>query len=99
MERTGNCSPPFTNTLGCILSTTAANQEMRKRSALKLFFYALTPAIAVGGLLLVWKQLVGAVPELAVQIAYALVVVCFLVCLFAVVRFYVVHFKRAPDAT
>lgn len=81
------------------MNASAANREMRKRSALKLFLYALVPAIAVVGLLFVWKQIVGAVPELAIQVAYGLVVACVAVCLFAVVRFYVAHINGTPDAT
>jgi hypothetical protein len=81
------------------MDATEAAREMRKRRALKLFVYAITPAMAIVGFLLVWKELIGAVPDLVFYIAYGLALACVLVCLVAVVRFYVAHFDRTPDAT
>jgi len=81
------------------MSQTAATREIRIRSALKLFFYALTLALAIVAFVFAWERLIGTVSGLAFDVAYALVLVCLLVCLLAMLRLFVAHLGRASDAT
>jgi hypothetical protein len=70
-----------------------------KRESLRLFFSALAPAMAVVIGLLGWKYAAGEVPQVVFYIAYGLVVACALVCVYAVVRYYIAHFGDRADAT
>ena len=75
------------------------HKDAQKRASLKLFFSALLPALAIVLGLLAWKHAAGEVPQVLFYLAYGLVVLCALICLFAVAKFYIAHLGGRADAT